>query len=315
MLKSLTLLCACAFVLTDPASAQNWPSKPITLFVGTSAGGSLDLVSRVLAGHLEPLYKQPVVVENRVGAGGLLAGAAVVRAPADGHAFGIGMSPVTSLFVKDVPYAANDLVPAAMVGLTPYSIMVSSATGFKTLADFVAYAKAHPGKIDFGTVASTQHETEIVAMVRVLGIDANRIGYKGIAPIYQALMTGEEVQATISAFVPTQVKAGKITMLAIGGERRSADYPDVPTFRELGYDYNPRAYYTYFARTGTPRDILQRFSADVLEVVKSPDFNERVLKPFSVTPWLEGLDEGARVVDEDFRRQRDSAQRAGIKPQ
>ena len=297
------------------ANAQSWPSRQVTLLVGTPPGGSLDLVSRVLASHLERKYRQPVVVESRAGAGGVLAGTAVTRAPADGHTFGTGMSPVTELFVKDMPYKAADLVPAAVIGMTPYNLMVSGGMKLRTLSDFVAFAKANPGKVDFGVVASSSHETEIVDLARVLGIEINRIGYKGIAPIFAGMTAGTEVHATISAFVPPQVKAGQIVMLASGGDRRPADYPDTPTFRELGYSHFPRAFYAFYARAGTPKEILERFAADALEVVKSAEFNDRVVKPFGVTPWLQGLDEATRALNEDFERQRGAAQRAGIRPQ
>jgi tripartite-type tricarboxylate transporter receptor subunit TctC len=313
--KMLVALGACLALFAGLAAAQNWPSKQITLVVATTPGGSLDLVARVLATHLERKYKQTVIVENRVGAGGILAGTALMQAPADGHMFATSLSPVTTLFVKEMPYRASDLVPAALVGMTPYNLMVSSASKFKTLAEFVAYAKANPGKIDFGTVASSSHETEIVDLIRVLGIDANRIGYKGIAPIYTGMSTGTEVQATISAFVPPMVKAGQIVILATGGDRRMADYPDVPTFRELGYEHYPRAFYTFYARAGTSREVLERFYADTQEAIKTPDFNDRVLKPFSVAPFQGSYADAVKVLQQDFDRQRNAAQRAGLKPQ
>jgi tripartite-type tricarboxylate transporter receptor subunit TctC len=313
--KVVCVTLACTAMLASPASAQSWPSKQITLVVGTTAGGSLDLVARVLATHFEKKYKQPVIVENRTGAGGVIAGTAIVRAAADGHTFGTGMSPANDLFIKDMPYKSGDLAPAALIGMTPYNIMVSAATKHRTLAEFVAHAKANPGKVNFGTVANTSHETEIVELARVLSIDISRIGYKGIAPIYAALITGSELQATISAFIPPQVRAGQMVILATGGDQRLTDYPDVPTFRELGYDHFPRAFYAFYARADTPRTLLERFAADALEAIKSADFNDRVLKPFSVVPWLRSLDEATRVLNDDYQRQRAAAQRGGIQPQ
>lgn len=306
---------AAAFAgLSGAASAQSWPGKTMTIYVATAPGGPLDLIARLIGSHIERKYKTSVVVENRTGAGGVVAGTALVRAPADGYSFGTGMNISTDVFIKDMPYKTSEIQPVVLVGQSAYALIVSPNTNSKTLAEFLAFAKANPGKVQFGAVPSSSHETESHEAMASLGIQGSVIGYKGIAPIYTALASGNEVHAVLGSGSP-MVKAGKIFAIAIGGERRSPDLPDTPTFKELGVAYNPVANYAFFTRAGTPKDLLDRFAAEGAEVAKSAEFAEKITKSFNIYAMGLNVEQTTKVITEEDQKVRRAAQRAGIRPQ
>jgi len=300
--------------VSGTVNAQSWPTKPITILVATSPGGPLDLISRVIGGHIERKYKQSVVVDNRLGAGGVVAGTALMRAPADGYTFATGVNISTDVFVKDMPYKTSEIIPVALAGQSAYALIVSPNTKSKSLSEFVAFAKANRGNVQFGVVPTSSHETESHDAMAALGIEGGVIGYKGISPIYTALASGNEVHAVLGSGSPL-IKSGQIFAVAIGGDRRSPDLPDTPTFRELGYSYNPVANYAYFARSGTPKEMLDRFAAEIAEAVKSPEFADRITKAFNIVAMGLSVEATQKVVIDENERVRRAAQRAGIKAQ
>jgi len=309
----VTLAAAAAFA-SQTVSAQSWPAKTVTIYVATAPGGPLDLMARMLGNHIDRKYKQTVVVDNRLGAGGVVAATVLVRAPADGYSFATGVNLTADVFVKDMPYKSSDIMPVALMGQSAYALIVSPNTKSKTLAEFLAFAKANPGRVQFGAVPSSSHETETYEAMNALGIDGSVIGYKGISPIYTALAGGNEVHAVLGSGSPL-VKSGQIFAVAIGGEKRSADLPDTPTFKELGFSYNPVANYAFFARVGTPKDAVDRFAAEAGEVARSPEFADRMTKSFNIYAMGLNPEATAKVIGEEDQRVRRAAQRAGIKPQ
>ena len=311
------LVCLCAVASTLGASvscAQSWPTKPITLVYGTAAGGPLDLISRVIAADFEKRLGQNVIVESRPGGGSLIATGYVARAAGDGHTLLTGGSPAVALFVKDLPFDPfKDIVPVSIVGLQYYVLLASRASGLKTLKDFVAYAKANPGKTTIGIVPAGRHETETHAMLEALGITANLIGYKGLAPVYTALISGE-VNATLGQ-TPPQVKTGEIVGLAVGGERRNVEHPQIPTFNEAGARYDPQVQFTMFAPGTTPRELLNRISAEMAVAAKSPEFFNRITKTLTIEGFGSTPEFAVKVLRDDYEKNKRIADRVGIKPQ
>jgi tripartite-type tricarboxylate transporter receptor subunit TctC len=222
--------------------------------------------------------------------------------------------PPVGIFIKELSYDPwKDLAPVTIIAQQPYFLLVSAKMNIRTLKDFVAYAKANPGRTSIGVVTAGPHEIESNALVEALGLQGNLIGYRGMATVYPALMSGE-LNATLGA-TPPQLKTGEIVGLAMGGGRRSANYPDIPTFKESGVNYEPRAIFPFFAPGTTPRDLLNRISAEVAAVVKSDDFAERFTKNLNIEGVGSTPEATAKILRDDFDTQKRIADRVGIKPQ
>ena len=296
------------------AQAQTFPNKPITIFVGTQPGGTYDTISRLLAFDYQKKWGQPVVVESRVGSGSVVATAAVTRAAPDGYNLVFGASYNAQLFLKELPFdPVKDITPVSVVGVQYYFLITSRTAGTKTLAEFISKAKAAAGKVNVAIVPAGQHELETDDMQARLGVKLNMVGYKGIAPIYVALLANE-IDRAMGTITP-QMKTGEMIPLAVGGEKRNADLPQVPTFRELGYTYDPMANYTIFARSGTPPDVLNKLWQESAEVAKSPDFAAKVTKVFAIEGAGWSPEQSAKFIRDDLERQKGVAERAGLKPQ
>lgn len=292
---------------------QAYPSRPITILVSTNPGGTYDTISRVFAAHLERKWKQSVVVENRLGAGGAVALAALTKAPADGYLLSMTSGWVIDLFVKDLGFDPKDIVPVSVAGIAPYVLVVSKNVKARNLAEFVAFAKANPGKLNWGIVSAGPHEIETSETTRILNIQAGMIGYKGIAPIYTAMVAGE-LDVTMGTASP-QLRTGQLRGIAVGGEKRFSELPDVPTFREQGFNYDPVSHYPFWARTGTPREVMNRLAAEVAEFARSPEFVDKVTRPFAIIGLGSGPEESNRILREAYDIGKAAAVRVGIKPQ
>jgi tripartite-type tricarboxylate transporter receptor subunit TctC len=305
---------AAAALFAASAAAQTWPSKPVTIVYGTAAGGPLDLISRVIALQWEKKLGQKVIVENRPGASSTLAGAVVARAPGDGHTLLNGSFPPVGIFIKELSFDPfKDLAPATILGTNPYNLLVSRKMNIATLKDFISHAKANPGIVSVGVVTAGPHEIETNAMLEALGVQANLIGYKGTATVYPALVSGE-LNAAIGG-TPPQLQSGEILALAVGSSARNRNFPDVPTFREAGIAYEPRAIFPIFAPGTTPRELLNRISAELVAVARSEEFTERITKTYGIVP-LGTTPEGAvKIIRDDYDTGRRIAARIGIKPQ
>ena len=311
-LSVLTAGMALALTACD-LQAQAYPSRPITILVGLSPGGTFDTISRLFAAQIGRKWNQSVVVENRLGGGGTLAASALAKSVPDGYTLGMTSDWNAEFFVKDLGYNPRDIEPISIVGVSPYALVVGKEVTAKTLAEFVAQAKAKPGSMNFGVVPAGSHEAETRETQFVLGIQGTTVGYKGIAPIYVALMAGE-LHATLGTS-SSQLRAGQLRALAIGGEKRFPELPDVPTFRESGYNYDPVSYYPLWIRVETPRDILARLAAEANELSRSPEFAEKVTKPFAIVGLGATPEESRRLVSEQYEHIKQVVTRAGIKPQ
>jgi len=304
------LLCGTA------AFAQSYPTKPITLIYSTPPGGTFDPISRVIAAHFEKTLGKPVIVESRAGAGGLVAATYVARtAPADGHTLLVSASHLTSqLFVKDMPIEIKELTGVSLFGLLPYQLLISRGMSVRTLKDFVTYAKANPGKVSLGAVATGTHEVEIHALQAALGFSGNVIPFKGIAPI-QLEMVGNRIDATLSASNPPQMRTGEIISIAVGGDKRRPGNPDVPTFREQGFVHDPMATFYLFASAAVPRPILDRVSAEMTVVAKSPEFDAQITKILGIQGVGLSVDQTNQYLREEYAKLKKIADVARIVPQ
>jgi len=269
---------------------EPYPSKPITMIVPFPPGGVADIVGRPLAAQMEKTLKQPVVVVNRTGAGGAVGMAAVAKAAPDGYTILMGLSSISIFPVSDringktPSYEMRDFAPIALITADPTVLVVSADSPWKNLKEFVASAKAYPGKINYSSsgVYGTLHVAmEIFA--NAANIKLFHVPYQGGGPALTALLGGQ-VHALASGPAPAvgQIKAGKMRALASWSTERLPLMPDVPTFKELGYDAEFYIWSGVFAPAAIPTPVLDRLRAAVREAATSPEFKgamEKVQTP------------------------------------
>jgi tripartite-type tricarboxylate transporter receptor subunit TctC len=279
--------------LAIPVSAQEpYPSKPVTMVVPFPPGGVADIVGRPLAAQMEKVLKQPVVVVNRTGAGGAVGMAYVAKAAPDGYTILMGLSSISIFPVSDringktPSYEMKDFAPIALITADPTVLVVSADSPWKNLKEFVESAKAYPAKINYSSsgVYGTLHVAmEIFA--NAAGIQLFHVPYQGGGPAVTALLGGQvHALASGPAAAIGQIKGGKMRALASWGTERLPLMPEVPTFKELGYDAEFYIWSGVFAPAAIPTPVLDRLRAAVREAANSPEFKgamEKVSTPVS----------------------------------
>lgn len=268
------------------AAASDYPRKPIKIAIGFAPGGSTDAPMRVLGEQVARILGQPVVIENKPGAGGVLGVQGIISAPPDGYTLAIAPAGIYRL-----PYTQNirwspDSDLSYIIGLTGYAfgIVVPASSPFKTLQDYVAYAKAHPGELTYSTpgIATTNHLT-MEQLSRQFGIQLNHVPYKGSADSLQALLAGQVASAAeTSAFVP-YVESGKLRLLTVWGDKRMARFPSVPTLQESGADIVQKSPWGLVGPKGMDPAIVRKLHDAFRQAMQSPAFLQ-VLERFDMGP-------------------------------
>ena len=285
-MKSIIL--AATLLICTFANAQGWPTKPLRLIVPFPAGGGTDLVARAAASKLSEALGQPVVVENRPGAGGTIGASAVANAAPDGYTIGIATSsthPAALALLKDVPYdPVKSFAPITQVASTSFVLVGSPSLPAKTFEELVAYAKANPGKLNFANVGTGTLGYLMTQQLRALtGTDMVDVQYKGSAQVYPDLMSGQ-VQLFLDnpgASTPL-VAAGRLR--GYGVTTPTPSMPGVPRFTEMGLaDFHPDFWYGLVAPAGTPKPIVERMYQVIERWVKSPE-GQRELESKSLVP-------------------------------
>jgi tripartite-type tricarboxylate transporter receptor subunit TctC len=282
-------------LLSTACLAQGYPSKPITMVNPFPPGGVVDVVGRPLAAVMEKSLKQPVIMIGKTGAGGAVGFAYAAKAPADGYTILMGLSSISIFPVSDringktPPYELKEFAPIALVTADPTVLVVRTDGPYKSVKDFVDAAKANPGKINYSSsgVYGTLHVAmEIFA--NAAGIKLFHVPYQGGGPAVTALLGGQ-VQALASgpAAAIGQMKAGKMRALASWGAERLALMPDIPTFKELGYDAEFYIWSGVFVPVGTPQDIQIKLRAAVREAANSPEFKNAMEKVSTPVAYLD----------------------------
>ena len=270
--------------LVTPSYAQSYPDKPIRMVIIFPPGGAIDTLGRIVATKLSETIGQPVVPENRGGAGGNVGLDFAAKARPDGYTIVIGSETLVlspSLY-KQLSYdATKDLQPIARVAQVPVLLLVRPDFPAKTLRELVAYAKDNPRKITFGTggVGSAPHlGGELLKNIE--GIDIMHVPYKGVAPAMVGMLGGEIDLSILSvATAATQVDDGKVRALAVLSDSRALRLPDVPTAKEAGVDnLVVPIWYGFFAPAGTPRTIIDKLNAEINKVVAMPEVKESIQK-------------------------------------
>ena len=287
-------------IASMPAYAQSYPNRPIRVIVPQPPGGGFDLVARVIA---EPLavMGNPVVVDNRPGAGMLLGTEAAAKADADGYTILLGAKPNLAFnagLYDRLPYdPRTDFVPVGIATFNPYTLVARNDLPFASLNEILAYAKANPGKLTYASAGNStgQHITAAVTF-HLAGVQVTHVPYKGAAPAYQDLLPGRvDLFFDNSATAQPQIEARRVKPIAVSGTERLAALPDVPTVRESGLDFDNETWIGYFVRAGTPAPIVARLRADFDKVLAMPEITAGLEKRGYRTPRLSGKDTEAMV--------------------
>jgi tripartite-type tricarboxylate transporter receptor subunit TctC len=262
--------------------AQAFPSRPLRLFVGYSAGGAVDIIARAIAQPLSAALGQPVVVENKPGAGTNIAMRALIDSPPDGHTLMLvaNAAAANPTLYQPPPFdTARDLTPISLVGRVPVVIAASAAGEVQSLARLIALSKAKPGSINFGTPGngSTPH-LAVELFQRAAGIELTHVPYKGGSPAISDVLAGHIQTVAVNALeVQAQVKAGKLRVLAVLSPSRSPIFPDAPSLAETGFPgFEASVWYGFVGPAGMPAPVAARLHAEIQKALALPEVKDRL---------------------------------------
>jgi len=301
------------------ACAQDYPSKPIRMIVPLTAGSGADIAGRIVAKHLSEAWKQPVVVENRPGAGGQIGTQSVVKAEPDGYTLLVQSAShaANPAIYKSLPYdPLKDLIDVAFLGITPYVMVTAKGGSYPTLKALIDEAKAKPGAIPFasaGVGSSTHLAAEYFA--QSAGVKMLHVPYKGSPEAIQDSMAGRTsfYMAPINTVVG-QMKEGKLAALGVSSKDRSAVMPEVPTLSEQGLrGFDITLWFGMWAPAGTPAAIVNKINAQVTSIMQSPEVREQFAK-LGIAPTTMKPDEFARFVRDQISTNQRIVKSADIQP-
>jgi tripartite-type tricarboxylate transporter receptor subunit TctC len=306
-----------ALALAAPAAAQE---GVVRIVLGYPAGATSDILSRLLAEHMRGTLGRPLIVENKPGAGGQIANEVVKAAPHDGST--LLMTPVATMAIFPHSFAGRlrydpfrDFAPVAHLSNFQLGFGIGAGVPAKTLAEYVALVKKDPKYGFYASAApgSIPHFFGVM-FARAAGIELTHVPYKGTAPALQALAGGEvSALSTVAADIGTLVKSGKARLLAVSGEKRAAAFPDVPTFRESGYDLVALPWYALFAPAGTPQPVIDKYAQAAIAAMHDPAMRAR-LEDMGLEPTGLGPAELGRILRADYDKWGPVIRASGFKP-
>jgi tripartite-type tricarboxylate transporter receptor subunit TctC len=298
-LRQAVRLLFCCFVLAGASAAfaqSGYPNRPVTIVVGFSAGGTTDIITRLISDELRKALGQPVIIENKPGAGGNIGADMVAKAKPDGYTLlmgSVGPLAINASLYKRMPYDnLKDLTPITLVAHVPNMLVVNPRTvPAQTFQEFVAHAKAHPGKYFYASTGSgTSSHLSGVLLNLQAGLDLTHVPYKGAVALNDVL-SGESVQcmfATIPSAIQL-VRGGKLRALAVTSLQRSGGVPDVPTIAESGFPgFDASSWFGLVGPAGLPREIALRLQGEVARILRDPALREKFIQqgadPIGNTP-------------------------------
>lgn len=320
MLHYLLAAIACGGSLAA-AAQSNYPTKPIRLIVGFAPGGNTDTVARIVGGKLGERLNGQIVVDNRGGAGGAIGTALAARANPDGYTMTMGTTTTHAIAVaaySRLPYdPVKDFDPIAQVAIAPYMLVVPAQSPARDLKSFITYVKSQPGKLNYGSAgqATTTHLV-MATLTQRAGLEMAHIPFKGNGPATTAVLS-DEVQALFGALPPLlgHVKAGRLRPLAVSSGQRVPSAPDVPTVAESGFPgFNMALWLGFFTPKGTPRAILKKLEADLLQVAQAADTKEAMSRQ-GLQAQGAGSAELAQLLKADIENYKKVFKAAGLKMQ
>jgi tripartite-type tricarboxylate transporter receptor subunit TctC len=316
---SLALAAALALGLATGATAQTYPSGPITIVTGFPAGAGTDIFARLLADPLGKALGTTVVTDNRSGAGGNVGSEFVAKAKADGQTLLLGTAGTHAINVSLYPKlnfdVQKDFAPISLLSDVPNILVVNDKFPAKTVAEFLALIRANPGKYNYastGNGASTHLAGE--RFKQLAKVDIVHVPYRGTPPAMQALYSNEVCcMFHQSLTVVEPIKAGQLRPLGATTTKRIPAFPDVPTIAESGVPgYESSTWYGLFAPAGTPKPVVDRLNAEVVKIINEPAFNKRLID-MGLVPWTSTPAEFAKVIADDIVRWREIVVSSGAK--
>lgn len=276
---------AMSFVSSLNVQAQNttnYPNKPIKLIAPVAAGGGLDNIARAVAEKLSRSIGQPVIVENMGGGGGAIASQSVAKASPDGYTLMVAYVGThgTNPAVRKLPYdAIKDFTPIGMIGATPNALIINPDLPIKNFKEFIEYAKKNPDKLSYGSAGpGTLTHLGMEQLKLAAGISMVHVPYRGVGPAYTDLLAGQTqvMLPTLFAAVP-YLNTNRVRGLAITGSKRNAAAPNIPTFKELGYNgFDGQQWYGVVGPANLPAPIVQKLNTELNKVLALPDFSEKM---------------------------------------
>ncbi|MGB7543425.1 MAG: tripartite tricarboxylate transporter substrate binding protein [Burkholderiales bacterium] len=304
-------------LFATPASAQ-YPARPIRLIVPIPPGGAPDIAARVIGQKLEEHLGQPVVVENRVGANGNIAGELVARSPADGYTLLLGQDSLITinphLYAKMPFDTLKDLIPVASLVSNMFVLSVNPSLPVKSLPEFIEYARnANPPLAYASGGNGSQHQLTMEMLTARAGIKLMHVPYKGGSPATKATVAGEVAAMFAGTSTAPQIKSGRLRALAVSGAHRSAAFPDLPAIAEFYPGFENGIWLGLFAPAGTPDEVVARLRAAVKTVLALPEVKQRLNKAGGLEPYSSTPEEFAALIRRDHEKYGKLVKDLGIK--
>ena len=318
IVKVMQAAALAAMVAAAPAQGQSYPTKPIRIVAPSTPGDAPDVIARLVADKLSVALGQQVVVDNKPGAGGVVGSESVAKATPDGYTLimgNAGSHGINAAVYSKLPYdIQRDFAPVSQVAIAPNVMVINPSVPANSVAEFIAYAKSQPGKLSYasgGNGSSAHMSMELFKAMA--GIDVQHIPYKGSSPALTDLIGGQ-VAVFIGNMPPTvpHIKSGKLRALAVTTRTRSALMPELPTIADTLPGYETVAWFGVLAPAGTPPDVVNKLSAEIGKIARSPEMREKLVamgaEPVGGTP-----EEFKAVIDRDIAKWKPLAQKVGIK--
>jgi tripartite-type tricarboxylate transporter receptor subunit TctC len=308
-------------VVAASARAQDYPQRTVTFICPFPAGGGSDILARMLAGELADKLKATVVVDNRTGAGTVIAAQAVAKSLPDGHT--LFLAPVTTLAIgpsiyKSLPYdTVKDFAPIGLVGSAQFALVANPSLGAKTLPELIALIKSKPGQLSFGTSgASTPHHLFMEMFLKMIGGKAQHVPYRGSVQALTDVVTGQTQMMMVDLTIAIQlIRDGKVIGYGVTSPMRSGSMPELPTIAEAGLPgFAARGWFSVVARAGTPRPILDRINGILMSYLKRPDVNDK-MQALAIDVLTSTPDELAQFIPAEITKWAQVVKDAGIVPE
>ncbi|HWF95237.1 MAG TPA: tripartite tricarboxylate transporter substrate binding protein [Xanthobacteraceae bacterium] len=301
--------------------ADDYPQRPVTFICPFPAGGGTDILTRMLAQELQDKLKQPFVVENRTGAGTVIAAAAVAKSPPDGYA--LLLAPVTTLAIgpsvyKTLPYdTVKDFAPVGLVGAAEFALVADPSLGARTLPELIALIRSKPGQLSYGSSGrSTPHHLFMEMFLKMIGGEAQHVPYRGSQPALTDVVAGriQMMMVDLAVAIP-MIQAGKVRAYGVTSSTRVAAVPGIPTIAEAGLPgYAASGWFSVVARAGTPRSTIDKLNAVLTAYLKRPDVVER-LAALAINPLTSTPDELETFIPAEIEKWARVVKDAGITPE
>ena len=312
---------AIALTVCAAASAQEYPNRPVRMIMPYPAGGATDIIGRLVAENLSVPLGQQVLVDNRGGASALLGTAAAAKSPPDGYTIVMltSTNAINQTLQSKLPFdLRNDFAPITLIAKAAQMLVIHPEIPAKSLEEFVAYAKARPGKLNYGSAGvGVSGHLAMEALKSRAGMDLVHIAYKGGAPVMTDLLGGQIAAMFSNAIgVMPYIRNGKMRALGVSSSERSVLTPDVPTIAERGYPgFEVSAWFGIAAPAGTPRPIVSRLNGETTKLLANPQVQEKLLALGAETTRPYSIEQFAQFIKDDIVRWAESLKAANVKPE